>query len=157
MYPWAQKSADCLVQVADGLSGGISQNCQKCEQLWRLGLLTMLFQQRVSLLQKAIPFDFIFFGQGIPNFFQPGCEFHFHVLSLAYRGRKGDQVFTLLSAEAKGITRSPWRIAICRDHGKTCFICRAPEGKVCQDSFLKVKQPANSTLSSKGSMPFSTA
>ena len=66
----------------------------------------MLFQQRVSLLQKAVPFGFILFGQCIPNLFQPGCQVQFHDLSLAYRGLKGDQVFTLLSAEAKGIART---------------------------------------------------
>ena len=74
-----------------------------------LSLVTLAFEDGVSFFQQAVPLGLILFGQCIPNLFQPGCQVQFHDLSLAYRGLKCDQVFTLLGAEAKGIARSPSR------------------------------------------------
>jgi hypothetical protein len=87
----------------------INQQTGDAGRLLRLSLITLPFEGGVSFFQEAVPLGLIFFGQCIPNLFQPGCQVQFHDLSLAYRGLKGDQVFTLLSAEAKGIARSPSR------------------------------------------------
>jgi hypothetical protein len=70
-------------------------------------MLTPLFEGGVSFLEKAVSLGLILFRQCVPNLFQPGCEFQFHTVSLAYYALQCDQVFTLLNAEAKGIAGGP--------------------------------------------------
>jgi hypothetical protein len=117
----------------------------------RLSLVTLPFEDGVSFFQHAVPLGLILFGQRIPNLFQPGCQVQFHDLSLAYRGLKGDQVFTLLSAEAKGIARSPSRRVAIFVKTENVFhfssverYCPAEDG--LSRFVLKVKQPMTSAL-----------
>ena len=91
--------------VSMGLRVWRPAESRDAEKLLCLSLVTLAFEDGVSFFQQAVPLGLILFGQCIPNLFQPGCQVQFHDLSLAYRGLKCDQVFTLLGAEAKGIAR----------------------------------------------------
>lgn len=72
--------------------------------LWRLGLIALLFEERASFFQQAISFGLILLRQCVPNLLQPGCEFQFHAVSFSHARSANDQVFTVLNAEAKGIS-----------------------------------------------------